>query len=76
MITTDDLLHSIEESVFTPSDDWTSGRVSYIRPVYRREQWIGWAVYQSGEALGKVFAPTDYKLAAQLLYRVRSGSLS
>lgn len=52
-----------------------TGHTSYIRPTYRGDQWTGWAVYVGGEAVGKVFPPEDYKLAAMLLEQIRSESL-
>lgn len=51
-----------------------AGINTYIRPVYRSGWFVGFAVYVSGEAVGKVFR--DYKLAAQLLEQIRSGELT
>lgn len=48
----------------------TTGHTSYIRPVYRNDAWIGWAVYVGGEAVGRVF--DEYKQAALLLLQIRA----
>lgn len=48
------------------------GYTSYIRPVYRNDAFVGFAVFIGGEAIGKVFS--EYKLAAQLLDQIRSES--
>lgn len=48
----------------------TTGHTSYIRPVYRNDAWIGFAVYVGGEAVGRVFA--EYKHAALLLMQIRA----
>ena len=49
----------------------TTGHTSYIRPVYSaRGQFLGFAVYVSGEAIGKVHE--QYKHAVLLLEQVRA----
>lgn len=47
-----------------------TGHTSYIRPVYRNDAFIGFAVYVGGEAVGRVFA--EYKHAALLLMQIRA----
>jgi predicted ester cyclase len=49
------------------------GVPSYIRPVYRNGEHIGFCVYVRGEAIGKVF--DQYKWAANLLERIRAGEI-
>lgn len=67
---------AVSEADFLADEDaFQSPHHSYIRPVYRCGQWTGWAVYVRGEAVGKVFEPGDYKLAAILLEQIRKESL-
>lgn len=47
-----------------------TGHTSYIRPIYRNDAWIGFAVYVGGEAVGRVF--DKYKQAALLLMQIRA----
>lgn len=47
-----------------------TGHTSYIRPVYRNDAFIGFAVYVGGEAVGRVFA--EYKQAVLLLMQIRA----
>jgi hypothetical protein len=49
---------------------FSEGHTSYIRPIYRGDAWIGWAVYVGGEAVGRVFA--EHKQAALLLMQIRA----
>lgn len=67
--------HSVDTATYLADElAFASGRTSYIRPVYTAQgQFLGFAVYVSGEAIGKVFP--QYKHAAQLLEQVRAGSL-
>jgi hypothetical protein len=63
----------VNEAEYLASEQaFADGYTSYIRPIYRGDFWIGWAVYVAGEAIGKVFDREDYKLAAQLLTQIRS----
>lgn len=64
-----------EATLLADEDAFECGHSSYIRPIYNsRGQFLGFAVYVSGEAVGKVFE--DYKHAALLLEQIRSESLS
>lgn len=62
----------VDEATFLADEDaFEQGHTSYIRPVYSaRGQFLGFAVYVSGEAIGKVYE--QYKHAVLLLEQVRA----
>lgn len=64
--------HQVDEATFLADEDaFEQGHMSYIRPVYSaRGQFLGFAVYVSGEAIGKVHE--KYKHAVLLLEQVRA----
>ena len=63
--------HEIDEATFLADEEaFQEGHTSYIRPVYASSgAFLGFAVYVSGEAIGKVH--DEYKSAALLLEQVR-----
>jgi hypothetical protein len=62
----------VSEAVFRASEDefQATGHTSYIRPIYRNDTWVGWAVYVGGEAVGRVFE--EHKQATLLLMQIRA----
>jgi len=64
--------HPVDEATFLADEDaFECGHSSYIRPVYdARGRFLGFAVYVSGEAIGKVYE--EYKHAALLLEQIRA----
>jgi hypothetical protein len=64
--------NEVDEATFLADEEaFQSSHTSYIRPVYDRSRGylLGFAVYVSGEAIGKVY--DEYKFAALLLEQVR-----
>ena len=68
--------HEVDTATYLADERaFEEGHTSYIRPVYNRfGHFEGFAVYVSGEAVGKVFE--QYKLASQLLEQIRSEALA
>lgn len=64
--------HPVDQATFLADEDaFECGHNSYIRPVYdNRGNHIGFAVYVSGEAVGKVHP--KYKSAFLLLEQIRA----
>jgi hypothetical protein len=63
--------HEVDEATFLADEEaFVEGHTSYIRPIYSSQgAFIGFAVYVSGEAIGKVY--DEYKHASLLLEQIR-----